>query len=65
MFFCKENFYSDLKNLQKKYSDGIIDTIKMRNIYNTYTYIPIWIQLIINVFCLARISNTRHSEFGF
>ena len=41
-FFWKEEFYSD-ENSTKKYSVGIIDMIKLRNIYNTYTYIPIYI----------------------
>ena len=44
IIFFKEEFYSD-KNSTKKYSVGIIDIIKLRNIYNTYTYIPIYIQL--------------------
>ena len=47
-FFCKEEFYSDKTILQKKYSVGIIDKIKMRNIYNIqyiHTHIPIYIQL--------------------
>ena len=43
-FFWKEEFYSD-KNSTKKYSVGIIDMIKLKYIYNTYTYIPIYIQL--------------------
>ena len=34
IFFWKEEFYSD-KNSTKKYSIGIIDMIKLRNIYNT------------------------------
>ena len=42
IYFFKEEFYSD-KNSTKKYSVGIIDMIKLRNIYNTYTYIPIYI----------------------
>ena len=37
IFLGKEEFYSD-KNSTKKYSVGIIDMIKLRNIYNTYTY---------------------------
>ena len=41
--FFNEEFYSD-KNSTKKYSVGIIDMIKLRNIYNTYTYIPIYIR---------------------
>ena len=40
IFFWKEEFYSD-KNSTKKYSVGIIDMIKLRNIYNTYTYIQL------------------------
>ena len=49
-FFCKEEFYSD-KNSTKKYSVGIIDMIKLRNIYNnTYTYIPIYIQLNTHIY---------------
>ena len=34
--FFKEEFYSD-KKFYKKYSVGVIDMIKMRNIYKTYT----------------------------
>ena len=45
VFLYKEELYSDKKILQKKYSVGIIDMIKLRNIYNTYTYMPIYIQL--------------------
>ena len=49
IFFGKEEFYSD-KNSTKKYSVGIIDMIKLRNIYNTYTYIPIYIQLNTHIY---------------
>ena len=47
--FWKEEFYSD-KNSTKKYSAGIIDMIKLKNIYNTYTYIPIYIQLNTHIY---------------
>ena len=47
--FWKKEFYSD-KNSTKKYSVGIIDMIKLRNIYNTYTYIPIYIQLNTHIY---------------
>ena len=49
LFFLKEVFYSD-NNSTKKYSVGIIDMIKLRNIYNTYTYIPIYIQLNTHIY---------------
>ena len=49
IFGRKEEFYSD-KNSTKKYSVGIIDMIKLRNIYNTYTYIPIYIQLNTHIY---------------
>ena len=39
-FGRKEEFYLD-KNSTKKYSVGIIDMIKLRNIYNTYIHIYI------------------------
>ena len=45
----KEEFYSD-KIFTKKYNVGIIDMIKLRNIYNTYTYIPIYIQLNTHIY---------------
>ena len=49
IFFWKEEFYSD-KNSTKEYSVGIIDMIKLRNIYNTYTYIIIYIQLNTHIY---------------
>ena len=48
-FFGKEEFYSD-KNTTKKYSVGIINMIKLRNIYNTYTCIPIYKQLNTHIY---------------
>ena len=42
-----KRLYSD-KNSTKKYSVGIID--KLRNIYITYTYIPIYIQLNTHIY---------------
>ena len=48
-FFGRKNFIQ-IKILQKKYSVGIMDMIKLRNIYNTYTYIPIYIQLNTHIY---------------
>ena len=48
-FFGRKNFI-EIKILQTKYSVGIIDMIKLRNIYNTYTYIPIYIQLNTHIY---------------
>ena len=58
-FFWKEEFYSD-KNYTKKYSVGIINMIKLRNIYNTYTYIPIYIQL--NTHIYMQIKKNKQSQ---
>ena len=57
-FFWKEEFYSG-KNSTIKYSVGIIDMIKLRNIYNTYTYIPIYIQLNTHIYMQIK----KHKQF--
>ena len=57
-FFLKEEFYSG-KNSTKKYSVGIIDMIKLRNIYNTYTYIPIYIQLNTHIYMQIK----KHKQY--
>ena len=50
-FFGRKNC---IQNSTKKYSVGIIDMIKLRNIYNTYTYIPIYIQLNTHIYMLIK-----------
>ena len=43
--FCVRNNFIKIKKYTKKYSVGLIYIIKLRNIYNTCTYIPRYIQL--------------------